>query len=536
MELIAGHGKMKKTPLRTHNLALILIVAGILVAVNIIAQRYFTRVDLTENREYTIAPATRNVLAGLDDVVNVTGYFSRKLPPYLINLRRQIRDILEEYRAYSRGKLEVEFVDPTDDPLLQQKVRMLGIPQVQLQIIDQEGFQATGAFLGLALYYGTNKEIIPFVQDTGGLEYELTSVLIRLTSPEKKRVGWVSGAPEEEPARGVGSPIRQELSRSYTVEEIAAASLEKVPEGVHTLVIDGPRNLSDQALFAIDQFLMRGGRGIFLVDHFAVPAGNLFSTPIESGVHELLEWYGVRVNQDVVVEPRRESSALAAFSSGMLSFRIPYPFWARVSHEFLNREHPVTGKLEAVVLPWTSSLEVVLPEGSAVKAEVLAGSSGSSSIETAPYDFSPQRNMRAPGTKGEAKSRPLIVLLNGKFRSFWLDKTPPDSSEEGEAPEVLPESPETSILVVGNSRLVKSEFLMKFPEDGIFMLNAVDWMTLGPELIGIRSRASAERTLPAFPARAKSVLKVANIVGVPVLLAFFGLTRLALRRRRRNEV
>ena len=175
---------MNRRGLRSGSLALILIVTGILIAVNVIAQRFFFRLDLTEDRRYSIAPATRAVLEGMDDVVNIDTYFSRNLPPYLINLRRQVEDTLDEYRAYSGGMLHVEFKEPGGDPFTLEKLRTLGIPQVQLEILEKDQFRMTNVYLGIALLYGGRKEVIPVVQDTSRLEYELTGALVRLMSPE----------------------------------------------------------------------------------------------------------------------------------------------------------------------------------------------------------------------------------------------------------------------------------------------------------------------------------------------------------------
>ena len=100
----------------TGSIGVVLLVLAIVGLVNVIASRRFARLDLTQNREYTITKSTKSILAGLDDVVNVTVYFSKELPPYLATLDRQVKDILDEYKAYSGGKLRIQFEDPGDDP------------------------------------------------------------------------------------------------------------------------------------------------------------------------------------------------------------------------------------------------------------------------------------------------------------------------------------------------------------------------------------------------------------------------------------
>jgi len=517
---------------RLNRIAQTAIIAAILVAANVVAQRWFSRWDLTERKEYSLSPATKKLLGGLEDRVVVNAYFTRRLPPYLSSLRRQVQDVLEEYRAFSRGRLEIEFVDPGDDAAAEQRLRALGIPKLQLEVLERDQFQLTNVYLGLVLLHGGRQEVVPVIQDAGNLEYELTAALLRLTSPGKKVVGWLGAAPADPAGRGADT-VRRELGRLYDLQEIAPAALTKVPDEVETLVVAGPRSLSEPARYALDQFVMRGGRAIFLVDHIEIPEGSLAAVPVESGVHDLLERYGVRLARDVVAEPRQ--NAPAAFSSGFMQFRIAYPWWLRVPGAALNREHPVTARLEGFVLPWVSSLDLALPASGAVKATILARSSKDAYRATGDYDFSPQPRREVDPARTPAAEKPLVVLLSGRFPSFWRDKVPPTPPRGGAVPKFRAESIETSVLVVGTSRLAQPDFLRQFPENGTFLLNAVDWMTIGPELIGIRSRAADQRQLPVVPDQAKSFIKIVNVVGVPLLIAFLGFLRLNARRRSGTE-
>jgi len=513
---------------RLNRIAQTAILAGILVAANVVAQRWFSRWDLTEKKEYSLSPATKKLLGGLDDRVVVNAYFTHRLPPYLANLRRQVQDVLVEYRAFSHGRLEIEFADPGDDPATEQRLRALGIPKLQLEVLERDQFQLTSVYLGIVLLHGGRQEVIPVIQDAGNLEYELTAALLRLTSPGKKVVGWF-GAPEADPGGRGGDPLRRELARLYDLQEIAPAGLTKIPDAVETLVVAGPRALSEPVRFALDQFVMRGGRTVFLVDHFEIPEGSLSAVPVESGVHDLLERYGVKIARDVVGEPRL--NAPAAFSSGFMQFRIAYPWWLRVPGTALDREHPVSARLEGIVLPWTSSIEPSVPAGGTVKATILAHSSKEAYGASGNFDFSPQPRREVDPSRNPAADRPLVVLLTGRFPSFWRDKVPPTAPAGGESPKFRAQSVETSILVIGTSRLAQPDFLRQFPENGTFLLNAVDWMTLGPELIGIRSRAADLRQLPPVSDQVKSFIKFVNIIGVPLLIALLGVLRLNARRR-----
>ena len=107
----------------------VLFLAGILVIINAFSSNHFIRLDLTEDKRYTVSKSTKKVLSELDDIVNIKVYLSKDLPPYVVMLTDQIKDILEEYKIYSDGNLDIEYIDPSGDPLIQQKLRFMGIPQ-----------------------------------------------------------------------------------------------------------------------------------------------------------------------------------------------------------------------------------------------------------------------------------------------------------------------------------------------------------------------------------------------------------------------
>jgi len=126
--------KPEKIKSGTYAVLAALLLAGILTLVNLYASRNFFRLDLTQNQKYTIAGSTRKILAGLDDIVTIKVYLSRKLPPYAATITDQIKGMLEEYRICANGMLSIEYIDPADDPAVQRMMQFMGIQQLQLNI------------------------------------------------------------------------------------------------------------------------------------------------------------------------------------------------------------------------------------------------------------------------------------------------------------------------------------------------------------------------------------------------------------------
>lgn len=504
----------------------VVIVTAIIVLANLISQSLFGRLDLSEGNVYSISESTKDVLRDLEDIVNIKVYFSKKLPPYLTTLTREVTDIIDEYRAYAGGNLVVDFEDPSADPETEDRARSLGIPPVQLNIIEKDKAEVMNAYLGIAILFEDRKEVIPVVQSAANLEYELTSSIIKVASREPRTVGFlvadaaVTGDPYE--------AVQRSLEKQYDVMPIRFEAGLTVPPEVNTLIVARPLGLSRWDAFAIDQFIMRGGRALFLVDGTTIPEdGPLVAIPAQTGVDSLLAHYGVKVNQDVVVDRQCGS---ATFSTGFFRYTVPYLLWPMVGRSGLSEESPVTNRLERVVFPWVSSIEVLAGEEGKAEATVLVRSSEQSWSETQRMDLNPQQNFMPKPPVGQ---RDLAVLLRGTFESFFAGEGPP--SGEGDrvwdGPQ-LASSPETQLIVIGNSRFIQSDYIAQYPENGVLFLNAVDWLTLGESLIGIRSRAVTARPLKEIGESAKSTIRFAATFGIPILLIIWGLVRRYMRSAR----
>jgi ABC-type uncharacterized transport system involved in gliding motility auxiliary subunit len=278
---------------------------------------------------------------------------------------------------------------------------------------------------------------------------------------------------------------------------------------------------------------MRGGRLLFLVDGTTIPdEGPLVAVPARTGVDSLLAHYGLRVNPDLVFD---RQCGNATFSTGFFRYTVPYMLWPMVTRTGFSDDSPVTNQLERVVLPWVSSIDFANDPDTFGEVEVLARSSEQSWTENERLDLNPQRDFRPTTPLGP---RNLAVLVGGSFSSY-LSGLPAPSAGDTSAPwigERLDTSPETRIMVIGSSRFVQSDYLSQYPENGTFFLNAVDWLTLGESLIGIRSRVVTARPLDEISEGAKSSVRFASTFAIPILLIAWGLVRRYVRSARKGSI
>ena len=536
-----------------NTIAFIVIIFGILALINFLSTRRFMRADLTEDKRYTISKATKNVLGSLDDIVTITAYFSTA-PAEVARIRRDIKDVLDEYNAFSQ-KLQIDFVNPADfDDAQKQELRFKGIPEVQINVVKKDKAEIANVYMGISIGYSGKEETLPIVRSTGNLEYELTSTILKVTTKEAKTVGFLTGHGELDINAQEYQQFRQLLDKNgqgqYNVTSVSLQDGKAVDATVTTLVVAGVKQpLTEREKYEIDQFIMRGGRAIFLVDPIQMQPGTLQGTPLSTGLNDLLEHYGTKLGNNLLIDRRFHDSA--RFQQGLMTVFQPYPYFVKIVKPNFSKEHTVTNQLEALTLPWTSSLEVIAKEN--ITATALAKTSEFGQTIQGYYNLRPD----FPIPNAETQAFPVAVALEGKFKSFYdgkeipsvatdnttdtVDSETPTPAQDTGTQTIKTESEQTQIVVVGTA-----QFLTQMRQDGVnFFLNTVDWLTLGDTLIGIRSQTITERPLQIKTPEGgfrevsefeKNFIRYLCTVGVSFLVIAFGLIRYFLKRRAKRLV
>ena len=525
-----------------NTLAFVAIIFGILVLINFLSTRRFIRADLTEDKRYTISKATKNVLDTLDDIVTITAYFSTT-PAEVAQIRRDVRDVLDEYNAFSK-KLQIDYVNPADfDDGQKQELRFKGIPEVQINVVKKDKAEIANVYMGISIGYSGKEEILPVVRSTANLEYELTSTILKVTTKEAKTVGFLTGHGEFDVNAQNHQQFRQLLDKNaqgqYNLTSVSLQDGKAVDDTVATLVIAGvTQPLTEREKYEIDQFIMRGGRSVFLVDPIQLQPGTLQAAPLSTGLNDLLEHYGVKLGNNLLLDRRFHDTA--RFQQGFMTVIQPYPYFIKIVKPNFSTENTITNQLEAVTLPWTSSLEIAAKEG--ITATPLAKTSEFGQSIQGYYNLMPN----SPIPDAELQPYTVAAALEGHFKSFYADKeippvaTTPDAEksetsspgQDAETPTTITESEQTQIVVVGTA-----QFLTQLRPDGVnFFLNTVDWLTLGDALIGIRSHAITDRPLREVSEIEKNFIRYLCIIGIPLLVVIFGLFRYILKKRAKQLV
>jgi gliding-associated putative ABC transporter substrate-binding component GldG len=545
-----------KTSYSINTKALTFIVLGILILVNIISLRYFVRFDWTKGDQYSISDSTKDLLQGLDDIVTVKAYFSDDLPPQYISVRQYVKDILSEYKAYSGGNFDYEFVDPAKDLESAQEAQQIGVQQVRMQIRQNDSFQVQNGYLGMGIFYEAKTEAIPIIQeqDAANLEYDLTSLIIKLTQPKLHVVAFLEGHGEHAIGTGVqvqGTPsqapysaVGQFLRKNYDVRTVDFSKQQTLTD-VDVLVVAGPkRDLTERAIFEIDQFLLRGGKAVFLVDGIRQIENGINLEVLDSNAKTVLSPLGLTVDSNLMLDVLSE---LANFSEGPGRFyylQFP-PFIRLVADNF--SPNPVVSKIQSFVVRFVSSITVTDVQG--LTYDRIVHTSPSSWYQDYPFQINPSS---IPQPKPEnGGSKPFMVSVKGAFpRITTSESIPPlqqwvqiSGSQDYELRSVTPDdqrrgrqvakesTAESQVILFSDSDFITDASLQNDQAALVLFLNAVDSLTLGDTLIGIHSKAVGSPAIRQLDQTQMNLMRYLGIFLVPVLITGYGVIRLWVRRK-----
>jgi ABC-2 type transport system permease protein len=490
--------------------------------------------------ERTISESSRATLAGLSDVVTVTVYMSENLPANMERFRTRLREILDEYRSGAGGRLRVSFVDPASDPEIGRAAALLGIRPIRVQAPEVAGVGTADIVIGIDVRCRDRNEVIPLLVSIDRLEYDLTLSILKVATRGLPRVGFLAGHGEHSTA-GDYRTVASELSGSYEIREVDLSADPGALTGVATLVVPGARHVPDAQLFEIDQFIMRGGRAMFLLDGAEIKRETLRALPTQGNIFDFVSSYGATAKADLVVD---STNSNVTFRIGATTRSLPYPYWPKAIPPGLSRESPIVSGLEVIAFPWTSSITLAdtLPRG--VEATALARSSGRSWSVPALADLSPEQRFAPPADTaadtpaGRGSGAMLAVALAGEFPSAFSGK--PVLVERGDHVEftepegALERSARTRIIIVGNSRMFEDGVLELLEGSAAFFENAVDWLTFGDVLAGIGTPAAERRPAAPPPDETKVPVKLLVALGVLTAVAALGLAGAIARRRARR--
>lgn len=494
-------------------IALALVLA---IAVNVIAELSprDIRVDLTQRHLYTLSAGTQEVLGNLREPITLRLYYSRKLGtdvPQYGTFAERVRDLVREYVRAANGKLVLEEFDPIPFSDAEERALAYGLQGVPM---DQSGEQV---YFGLAAINLTDDErTIPFFQPDREkfLEYDLTRVVYELSGQPKPVVGVMTALPMNGDMRAMqfgGRPSppwasMTQLRQFFTVRDVAVDAKAIDPE-IRTLWVVHPQNLSEATQFAIDQFVLRGGRLVVFVDpHSEAQAmrpdprtGQAGNTA--SRLDKLFAAWGVAYDADKVVGDLRGAWRVRAGATDRMQ-AVDYVAWFNAQGDGLNQDSPITGQLNQVTFASAGALSAV-PGATTRFDPLITTSQEAQEIPAADVRTEPSPSRILAGFRPSGQRYTLAARVSGPVRSAFQGDLP----EGVEAPaERLSEAKEpVNIVVVADADVLEDRFWVRvqdffgqqvatpFSDNGAFVANATEVLSGSSALIGLRSRGESTR-------------------------------------------
>ena len=537
---------------RTYTIGGIVLAVAVFLALNMFANQALTRfrLDLTEQRLFTLSEGTRNVIAGLEEPVTLRLYVSRTLAtrlPSVSGYVARVRDLLEEYEHAADGKIILTQIDP--EPFSDEEDRAVAFGLVGIPLLDGE----STFYFGLV---GTNtlddQEVIPrFTPDREEfLEYDLTKMIHTLGQGARPVVGLLTTLPldgQDPQAMMMGRPpqpwlVLERMEELFEVRHLAPAGLERVDDDVDVLMVVHPKGLAGEARYAIDQFVLGGGHALVFVDPNAEADMNpsipgLPPVPGKSELEDLLGAWGLALDTSLTVGDMQLGADVQAQIGDRIA-TIRYPVWINVPAPLLSRDDVVTAQLGNLTFGTAGALVPDPEVGLTMTRLAATTASGAGLVDT--NQVGPMADLEAliREFRPDGVARVLAVRVSGNARSAFPDGRPETAaegegelagaagsetagSEDGEetvagaeveaeieagagtgvaAPPAHVAEGEINVIVIGDTDMLQDQFWVQrqnlfgqsipipISANGSLVINALDNLAGSGDLIGIRSR------------------------------------------------
>lgn len=489
---------MKPISRRAYAIAAVILAAVIFVAVNIAANTGLTdsKLDLTENGQFTLSQGTKHIIAQLKEPITLRFFYSKKTASDYAQIdayARRVRDMLQEYAARSDGKIILQDVDP--EPFTPEEDEATA-----------NGLTGAPTDSGTAVYFGLlasntvgDKEVVPFftAEREPYLEYDLSALIYRLSHPRKAKIAVLTSLPldggMQMMMQGGAQPnmIYQQLQQSYDTQMLDQ-DFTKIPAGTDVLVIVQPPAIALPQKLAIDQFVMGGGHALVFLDpnsEMAQMANG--GAPSASSLPALLKAWGVAYNPKKVLGDRLLAQQVQT-SGDPRNPTARYPIWLHLNADDFNKTDQVTAQLQTVNLASAGAFSPL--KGATTKFTPLMSSSDQASLLDAPLvQMTPRPQDLWNLIRPAGSPYTIAARITGPAKSAFPQVAPVKSAKD------------INVIVVADSDIFDDRFWVRtqdlfgkriaqpFADNVAFVLNAVENLTGSSDLISLRTRASSDR-------------------------------------------
>jgi ABC-2 type transport system permease protein len=556
----------------------------ILVLINLIGSMIFTRFDLTSEKRYTLSPSTEKILQNLDDIVFFKVYLEGEFPAGFKRLQNETKELLDEFRARNKN-IQYEFINPSANENVKERndtYQLLieqGLQPTNLQVKTKSGLDQQVIFPGALVSYRENQTAIELLDaqmnvppeavlnnSIQNLEFKFVNAIQKISRKKKPAIAFIQGHGELDKKETFD--IANTLAENYLVDRVSING--QVNALVRRTLVDSTTNeyrvlpryaaiviakpdsvFSPKDKFIIDQYIMYGGKVLWLIDPVFASMDSIqmqestVAVANNTGLQDQLFTYGVRLNQNLVMDLVAMSIPLRTGQIGnqpQISFFPWYYFPLVTSFE----KHPIVKNLNTIKTQFVSSIDTI--KSVKVDKTVLLQTSPYSRLIPVPSLISLATTREKPDERlYHGPPQTVAILLEGVFQSDFRNRVPPTLSSAKEIG-FKEHSQPTSMIVVSDGDIIRNQFHYRegYPlplgydqytretfGNKDFILNALNYLTDGEDLISIRSRELKLRLLDKSKVNNhKTAWQVFNLLAPVVMVLLIGLILIWLRRRK----
>ena len=542
----------------------LLIGCLIVVLLNILSANLFFRIDLTSDKRHSVSQPTKQLMAGLNQEVDVTIYLDGEMNSGFLRLKRSVAELLDELSIYAPEGINYSFTNPTSLPQEEQKRLMQlfaenGISPTTIYERNRDGKSVQRLlFPWLRISYGDKQQWVSLLKNIKGnsgeenlnisiesLEFQLTDAIRLLTQKEIQKIAFIEGHGELSDYNTWD--ISLALSRYFQIDRGVLGTDASVLDDYKAIIIAAPTQpFSENDKYIIDQYIMRGGRVLWLIDGVRLDENSLSTTgmsptiPMDVNLTDMLFRYGVRVNPMIVQDQQCLLVPVNVASEGEPAHFEPMP-WYFAPLLLTSPNHPVSRNLPQVTGTFVSCLDMV-GENENLRRDVLLATSNATHIISAPAAINVEEIELTPDYFNLAYV-PVAVALDGVFPSLFAHRLMPQNITN--APAKLKESVPTKQIVMASGSFISNDIQDGQPlpvgydrytqtqfGNRDFFVNALLYLTDDQGWINLRNKQLKIRLINKnIATNARLPLQLVN-VGMPLLLlAIFGVVFLWMRRR-----
>ncbi|HYF48462.1 MAG TPA: GldG family protein [Planctomycetota bacterium] len=543
------------------------VVVAVLVTVlaNLLADRKFVRVDLTKEGRYSLSEPFERILSRLEDPATITYYISTQVPGWFEQTKRDILDKLREVETAARGKIKLEVIDPTDNKELVERLTKQGA-QHQVQDTQKDSVSVMRLFTSVELTYQDKpKALINPIRAAEEIEYQLGSKILELTTKKKPILAVMAPpAPPQNPMMGQRGPqgsgyewiwMNQsdwDDGMKFDVRNIDLTEGNTIPDGASLLILIRPKELNERQRFEVIKYLAGGGNVLLMASPFKI--AHEFGWNAEkatTNLEDYLKEVGATYGADFVLD---NSNVRMAYGLDLRTGKVltaKLPLFVRVLAENVNQESVLTRLMPGLIMPTPAEIKL---QGETLKKHgltetILAKSSKQSWSASYTEAVDIERFSRYDEEKQIYEGpKNVFVMLEGQFPFPYEGKAVPDWKKLPEAQPANAKPPEQASVSKKPGRLIlcsapeafhmmylsNQELAHIMSANPKLLINIAESVSLGEDLIAIRSKRYETRTIDKLAGAdndaKRNAVKMALIIGIPMLVIAFGLIRAALRR------